>query len=157
MISKRNIAEAADRNQQLIILAMFLISLKFVASAAAEVANENAVYYLDIIEIIFMVLGLGIIVPMMLWKFWSLTKAERQTYFDSDGYLFSIGKKAMSKSWAITFIALVFIEPMTKNFLSSLPPRFFINAIIAFLLGTFSIIFFILDRKDNAQELADEA
>ncbi len=157
MSNKINLAEVADRNQQLITLAMFLMSLKYVASAAAEVANENTVYYLGIIEIVFAVLAVCIIVPVIVWKFWNLTKVERKTYFDSDGYFFSIGKKAMSKSWTITFVVLVFFEPVTKNFLAHLPPRFFINAIIAFLLGTFSIIFFMLDRKGDAEEFGDEA
>lgn len=152
MNNKKNPAEIADKHQQLIIFAMFLMSLKYVASATAKVVNNNVGYYLDILEIAFVVLAVGIIVPIIAWKFLKLTKEERKVYVDPDGYLFSIGKKAMSKSWAMTFIALAFIGPLSTKLLANFSTHFFIEAILAFMLGSFSIIFFILDRKSDVDD-----
>ncbi|MCB1024247.1 MAG: hypothetical protein KDB79_07650, partial [Acidobacteria bacterium] len=150
MNKKKNNAEIADRHQQLITLALLFWALKYVASAAKVIVEGSTVFYLDLIEIVFVVLGLGIFITIIFSKFRNLSKAERRSYIDPDGYLFSIAKKAMSRSWAITFIVLAFLEPVTKHYLADLPPRFFIKAIIALLLGTFSITFFILDRKESS-------
>lgn len=158
-MSNKNTAEIAEKHQQWIILALFLMAIKYVLSATIEVTGEQAEFYLEIGEIVLAVLAIGIIIPIFIWKFRNLSKHQRKNYLDPNGYIFKILKDAVSKSWLITLIFLVFIEIPIKKFLSHLPPRFFIQATLAVMFGSFSIIFFILDRRskidDSGEDFAD--
>lgn len=159
-MAKKNgisIADRADRHQQLMIFAFFLMSLQFLAAAAEKFADKHYCSgYLDLAQIVFLFGAICIIVPTFVWKFTNLTKAQRRTYFDPEGYLFSITKKAMAKSWTITFCAMIFSGVFSKRLLAHLPPAFFINVFLAIMLGTFSIAFFVLQRADNDDDFLEE-
>ena len=154
MVKKKNHAEIADRHQKLIIFAIFLMSLIYLSSAVTKLTEGDLRITLGYFEMGFAIISICIIVPIIYWKFRNLTKEERNEYLSPEGYLFSIVKKALSQSWAATFVFMTILAPVSRKLFSEfdLTPHFFIEVVLAFMLGSFSVIFFILDLKGNVDD-----
>lgn len=147
-----NLAETADSHQQLIAVCVFLLALKYAASAAMFLVDDAIIRYLDWFEIGSVLLILLIVFPIFVWKFRQLPKHQRHLYRDPDGYLAMVTKQAMAKSWQVIWILLVLFEIVADEFLLTLPTEFFVQCIIAIMLAIFSITFFYLSWVDSRED-----
>lgn len=145
----KSLAETADIHKQLAALCVFLLALKYAASAAMFLVDDTIVRYLDWFEIGSLLLILFLVLPMLAWKFRQLPKHQRQLYRDPDGYLATVTKQSMAKSWIVIWVMLMLFEAIADDFLLTLPTEFFVQCIIAIMLAIFSITFFYLTWADD--------
>lgn len=151
------LAETADFHKQLTAVAVFLVAIKYAASAAAFLVDEALGQYFDWIEIGTTLAVVLLVLPMVAWKYSKLSKAQRSQYLEPDGYLATVLKQAMSKSWTVTFIFLTFLEVFVKERWLWLPSEFFIQVVLALMLAVFSLTFFYLSRANGGDDYEEGA
>ncbi len=145
-------ADVADRHRQLIAFVFFVAAVKYAATAAIQVVSEEVGRYLDCVEVGAVVLMLGLMLPILVWKIVKLPKAERHIYLSTDGYAAQTLVRAQKVSWIVTFILLTLVAGMTDRLLAHVPPSFFVNGTVAVMLVVVSTVFFSLNRADDLQD-----
>ena len=141
-------AQIIDSFMQRTALGVFLMALAYSMSAAMLVASPKVAEVLDNVQ-----LGLGILVLLIVFPaFLRIVKLRRRTGSDceeTDGYIVAMFRKASAKAFSLTFVFLVVMQVVTEKLQTGLSASFFVNVILAFTLGVFSITFFILVRSDS--------
>ena len=139
-------AELADRHLQLIALAVFLVALKFAASAAMHFADGPMATMLDWLEVVTALSAMLIVLGTAISKHRHLGPDGWREHFRGDGYLASVLRDASFASLLATWLALLVLEIVSKNTLAHLPPRFFLQLVMVVLLSTLSVKFYLLNR-----------
>jgi hypothetical protein len=141
-------AQIIDSFMQRTAMGVFLMALAYTVSAAMFVASPRVAELLDKLQ-----LGLGIVVLLVVFPaFLRIVKLRRRSGSDceeTDSYIVAMFRKASTTAFSLTFVFLVVMQVVTEKLQSDLPASFYVNLILAFTLGVFSIIFFILVRSDS--------
>jgi hypothetical protein len=138
-------AEASDRHKRLLGLSMLALALLFATGAAEHVLGPDAELYLDIVS---KGLAIFIIVPTSwvgYWKLWKLPSDQRELYFSADGFVMDALYRAQRTSWATTLVVLaVAVTVFDGPRLNAYPTEFYLDAVLALMLGVLSAAFFYL-------------
>lgn len=148
-------AELADRTVQLVALSLFIVALLFVLSIVEFFADDSVANLIDWASKIMAVSVIALMVGLFALKFRSMPQSQRRQYLAEDGFLQIGFQRAMAKSWMLSFVALVMLQALDQLVLERLPElplKLFIQAILAIMLGVFSIAFFFITRQDSGSE-----
>lgn len=141
-------AQIIDSFMQRTALGGFLMALAYAMSAAMLVTSSDLAEVLDKLQ-----LGLGILVILVVFPaFLRIVKLRRRSGSDceeTDGYIVAMFKKASTNAFSLTFVFLIIMQVVTEKIQTDLPASFFVDIILAFTLGVFSITFFMLVRSDS--------
>ena len=141
-------AQIIDSFMQRTALGGFLLALAYAMSAAMLVTSPEVAEVLDNLQ-----LGLGILVILVVFPaFLRIVKLRRRSGSDceeTDGYIVAMFKKASTNAFSLTFVFLIIMQVVTEKIQTGLPASFFVDIILAFTLGVFSITFFMLVRSDS--------
>ena len=141
-------AQIVDSFMQRTALGGFLLALAYAMSAAMLVTSPEVAEVLDNLQ-----LGLGILVILVVFPaFLRIVKLRRRSGSDceeTDGYIVAMFKKASTNAFSLTFVFLIIMQVVTEKIQTGLPASFFVDIILAFTLGVFSITFFMLVRSDS--------
>ena len=149
---KPPLAEMADRRWELLALAVFLMALKYSASAAMAVVEGPWVRYLDWFAAATALSTVAIILWMMSIKL-RVASRQRQRFLKLEGYVAEAIKNAIKRSWGATFVLLVILtEIAEKSFANLIPTGFYLQLTVAVMLGVFSVSFFIINRPSDDNE-----
>ena len=139
-------AQIIDSFMQRTALGGFLLALAYAMSAAMLVTSPEVAEVLDNLQ-----LGLGILVILVVFPaFLRIVKLRRRSGSDceeTDGYIVAMFKKASTNAFSLTFVFLIIMQVVTEKIQTGLPASFFVDIILAFTLGVFSITFFMLVRS----------
>ena len=143
-------AEASDRHKRLVGLSMLALALLFATGAVEHVLGPDAERPLDIVS---KVLAIFIIVPISwvaYWKLWKLPSHQRELYFSTDGFVMDALYRAQRLSWTVTLLVLaVLVTVFDGPLLNAYPTEFYLDAVVALMLGVLSIVFFYLVGLDD--------
>lgn len=158
-IIKTPVADLADRMLQLVALSMFAVSLMFALSVIEFFVNDNMARYLDIGAKVLAVSIILLMAVVFFWKFRNTSREERREYLDEDGFLQTSFQRAMAKSWMISFAVLAILQVFDNLLLERLPEmplELVFKSIVAFMLATFSVAFFVFTRTSSNDDLRGE-
>jgi len=141
------LAEVSDRRWELMAVAVFLMALKSMASAALAVVDGPWVRYLDWFEAGTALAAVGIVLWLMFIKLTRVPRADRRRFLNMESYVGDTVKAAMFRSWGTTFILLTLLGTFGDRWLTTAPTEFFIHLSVALMLCVFSVSFFILNRS----------
>lgn len=144
-MSAPNPAEAEDRNLQLIGWGILALALKFVADAAVHLVDERWATTLDRAAIGLALGSVLLILPVLAWKF---RHAGARRAATGDGFVASMLRESQAGAMNAALLALVALEVASKR-LVELPSEFFLQLVLAVLLGTFAIKFLVLSRAST--------
>jgi hypothetical protein len=148
-------AQLVDKFLQRTAIGVFLLSLSYVMSATVYVVGNEAVSHIGTLKLILSALVLMVVFPAFI-KYLKLRLDKNKECPDTGGYVMEVSRRAGVMAFSLTFVFLIVIEWMAGGFLAGLPAPFFINAILAFTLGVFSITFYFLLRGEGDDDLDDE-
>jgi len=150
---KESPAQLLDKFLQRTAVGVFLLTIKYVVSAAGFVVSDELADHAGWLQIVLSILVLVVVFPAFL-KYLNLHRKKECP--DTSGYVIEMFKKSAVKAFSLTFVFLIAVKWMAGNYLMGLPTLFFINAILAFTLGVFSITFYLLLRTDDDQDPDDD-
>ena len=147
-------AEASDRHNRLLGVSMLALALLFATGAAEHVLGPDAELYLDMVS---KGLAIFIIVPtfwVAYWKLWKLPSHQRELYLSADGFVMDALYRAQRLSWTVTLVVLAVLATVFDGpFLNAYPTEFYLDALLALMLGVLSTVFFYLvGLEDNDPE-----
>jgi len=147
-------AQIIDNFMQRTALGMLLMTIAYTMSTAMYAVAPETAEVLDKLQ-----LGLGLLVLLVVFPaFLRMVKLRRRMRSDcseTDGYIVAMFRKASTLAFSLTFVFLIIMQVVTEKFQTELPAEFFINAVLAFSLGVFSITFFVLIHSDSGDEGED--
>jgi hypothetical protein len=148
-------AEIADRTIQLLAGSMFALALIFAMSVAEFFASESAAAVIDIFVKILGVTVLALMGLLYYWKFRPMTSGQRRHYLSEDGFLQIGFRKAMARSWMLSFLVLVILQVLDEQILERLPAmplEIAVKAVLALMLLLFSLAFVFVTRPGSSDE-----
>ncbi len=148
-------AELADRTIQLLAYAMFAVALIFCLSVAEFFSHEPTAIIIDIAVKALGIVTLGLMALLYFWKFRPMSPGQRRQQLSEDGFLQIAFRKAMAKSWMLTFVILVILQTMNNLILERLPEmplEIVIQGVLAIMLLLFSIAFVSFARTGGSNE-----
>ena len=131
-----------------------LMTCAYAVSSAMYLVSEELVATLDVVELLLALSAVVVVLPVFI-QYVRLRYRQQCSHAESDGYMAEVLKKACMKAFSLTFVFLILLEPTTEKYLTELPTDFFINVILAFSLGVFSLTFLALIQSDG-DELEDD-
>jgi hypothetical protein len=145
------LAEAADRRWQLLALAMLLIACKAGISAAMVLADATVRTWLDWAEMGAALGALVIVLWLLFFKFMKVPAHLRRRFLDIEGFVATTIQKSFKLSWLVTFVTMTILAPASKRF-ATVPAEFFVQALMALMLGVFSVGFFVMNATGGGDE-----
>lgn len=148
-------AELADRTLQLLVYAMFAVALVFCLSVAEYFASESTAAMIDLAVKALGIAILGLMALLYFWKFRPMSPGQRRQHLAEDGFLQIAFRKAMAKSWMLTFLVLVVLQALDNLVLERLPPmplETVIQGVLAIMLLLFSVAFVTFARSGSGDE-----
>jgi hypothetical protein len=148
-------AELADRSLQLLVGTMFAVALIFCLSVAEFFTGASTA---AVIDVAVKVLGVAVLAMMALFYFWKLrpmTPSQRRQHFAEDGFVQIGFRKAMARSWMLTFLVLVVLQALDNLVLDRLPAMpldIVIKAVLGLMLLLFSVAFLLFTRSGSGLE-----
>lgn len=147
-------ADAADRHRTFAAIAALALALMFLTNAVTDLVGPPAVLPLKIATLVLALLAVGLVVPVMFWKFRRMPAGERDLYFNADGFVPAILNRALRASWVVTLLLLMVLNVLVGDndsggYLSSLPAEFFLQVALAVMLGVKAVVFLVLSRDDS--------
>ncbi len=143
-----SILEVADRLLLRMTIGMGFLSVAHALSAATYVVTDVVAGYLDNLATLLSVL-LAIVVFPVLIKFSRFRKEEQCDSSGAESYISEVFTRASVKAFAITFIFVMVLEPVSERYFTDLPTVFFLNLILSLALGALCLTFFYLIRNDT--------
>ena len=141
-------AQFVDKFLHRTAIGVLLMAFAYVTSSAMYLVSEEVAATLDVVELLLALLAVAAVLPVFI-KYVRLRSNRQCDQSESDGYMADVLKKACVKAFSFTFVFLIILEPTSEKYLTELPTDFFINVILAFTLGVFSLTFFSLIRSDH--------
>ena len=148
---KVSVAEQIDRMHQRIAMGVVLVAIAYAISAIRFFVNEEVIGVLDIFSKILGITILILVLPAFL-KFVNMRRKNRGACKEPEGFVIEMFNQATGKAFQFTFLFLVALEIISKNYLAHLPGEFFIKLIISVTLAIFSLSFFFLNRAGGDEE-----
>ena len=145
-------AEIADRHRRYLALAMLAVGTLYLSKAILHLISTGFEFYVDYFQVFLAGITLALIAPIMIWKFRHRSSSERIVYFSKDGFAAQALIFAQKRSWAITFVMLTLMEPMSSIF-SAYPVEFSIQLVLGVMLCSMSILYLYKTRPDERYEL----
>jgi len=148
-------AELADRTIQLLAWSMFAVALVFCLSVAEFFASEPAAAIIDIAVKVLAISILGLMALLYFWKFRSMSPGLRRQHLAEDGFLQIAFRKAMAKSWMLSFVVFVILQgldDLVLGWLPEMPLKIVIQSVLAIMLLLFSIAFLFFTRSGSSDE-----
>lgn len=152
-------AEVAERHSRLLLLGVLFLALKYAASASMSVSSGALHQSLDYIELALALAGVGLIIPVCIWKLVKLRAmptSKRILYFAPDSFAVDAINRAQRISWASLFITLIILEIISDK-QTRLPAVFYLQVSLAVMLGVFAGAFFSIYREHEETEDATNA
>lgn len=147
-------AEVAERHSRLLLLGVLFLALKYAASAGMSVSSGALHQSLDYIELALALVGVGLIIPVCIWKLVKLRAmptSKRILYFAPDSFAVDAINRAQRISWASLFISLIILEIISDK-QTRLPAVFYLQISLAVMLGVFAGAFFSIYREPGEPE-----
>ena len=148
---KVSVAEQIDRMHQRIAMGVFLVAIAYAISAIRFFVSEEVIGVLDLFSKILGITILILVLPAFL-KFVNMRRKNRGACKEPEGFVIEMFNQATGKAFQFTFLFLVALEIISKNYLAHLPGEFFIKLIISVTLAIFSLSFFFLNRAGGDEE-----
>jgi len=148
-------AEIADRTLQLLVYAMFAVALVFCLSVAEFFASDSTAAIIDVAVKALGIAILGLMALLYFWKFRPMSDNQRRQHLAEDGFLQIAFRKAMAKSWMLSFLVLVILQALDNLVLERLPEmplEIVIQSILAVMLLLFSVAFLLFTRSSSGDE-----
>mgnify|MGYP006307831423 FL=1 len=148
-------AEVADRTIQLLAAAMFAVALVFCLSVAEFFAGESTAAVIDVTVKVLGLVILGLMAVLYFWKFRPMTTSQRRHELAEDGFLQIAFRKAMARSWMLSFLVLIVLQALDNLLLEPLPEmplEIVIQAVLALMLLLFGLAFLFLTRSSGGNE-----
>ena len=146
-------AEIADRTIQLLAGSMFAMALIFCLSVAEFFAGESTAAAIDVVVKTLAIAALGLMALLYFWKFRPMTSAQRRRHLAEDGFLQIGFRKAMARSWMLSFLVLAILQALDNLVLERLPAmplEITIKAVLGLMLLLFSFAFFFITRASSS-------
>ncbi|MEX2528278.1 MAG: hypothetical protein WEA09_11625 [Gemmatimonadota bacterium] len=142
---KHSVPDIADRHRRLIAFALLALGARYAVSASVHLVDSRFESVLEMVADGFALVGVGLVVPVFIWKARNRSKEDWHLYGDPDGFVAQTITRAQSVSWVATFLVLVVLEPLNR--LSEwMPTAFFFDMVLAMMILIFSGAYFVLDR-----------
>lgn len=148
-------AELADRTVQLVAWSMFAVALVFCLSVAEFFASESAAAIIDVAVKVLGIAILGLMALLYFWKFRSMSPGQRRKHLAEDGFLQVAFRKAMARSWMLSFLLLVILQAVDNLVLRRLPYmplEIIVQSVLAIMLLLFSVAFVSYTRTSSSDE-----
>lgn len=148
-------AELADRTLQIVAYAMFALALVFCLAVAEFFAGESTAARIDIAIKILAAIILGLMALLYFWKFQPMTPGQRRQLLTDDGFLQVEFRKAMAKSWMLSFLALAILQALDHLIIERLPEMpldIVIKGVLALMLLLFCANFLRFTRSSSSDE-----
>jgi hypothetical protein len=143
------LAEASDKFLTALVISLMLFALDYATGAATHLVSPEWAHWLDGAGKVLGLLGTLVVLFIILSKFLRMTRSERRQYLSDEGYLMEMFRRAGVKAFFLTWLLLAFSKPFLKRYPLDLPGEFYAQAIMAFMLATFAILFAFFARTDN--------
>ena len=147
-------ADLGDRHRRFMAFAMLSTALMYLLSAARRFAGPDMASFMKGAELLMILLALGFVAPIFVWKLRASASDERHLYFGLDGFVADTLARAHAVSWRSTFLLILVLAPFADN-LSTLSPKVFLELVLAEMLGVFALVFLYLNRATPEDELED--
>lgn len=149
-------ADVGDRHRRYGALAMLALGAMYASAAIQRLVDPGVAAFLNAMEIGLIVVAVGLLVPVVTWKFRAHPHDDRHLYVGQDGFVADTLARAIAASWLITFLFLVSLVSSAERF-GEMPPKFFLQCTIAVMLGVSSTVFLFLDRTPADSDLEDRS
>jgi len=151
-------AEIADRHRQRTAVAFLAMALMYLAMAAEHLVEGIVGEYLEVGIIGMALLVLALLLPVALWKIRKLPGSERHLYFSSDGFTAQTLSQALRASWGTTLVTIIILAIFSDNkYLSGLSGEFYLQLVVAIMLGVVSTAFLVLNGRSARFGLEEAA
>jgi len=150
-LTRNSEAELADRTVQIVALSLFIVAVLFVLQIVEYFVDDPLANLIDWTTRFLAVGIVALTVGMLALKFRGMSRVQRREYLSEDGFLQIGFQRAMAKSWMLSFVVLVVLQSLDRLVLEPLPElplKLVIQAILAIMLGIFSIAFLLLTRSE---------
>jgi len=148
------LAQFADRFLRRVALAVLLMAISYTAAATLHFVEGNLNEALTIVRKVFGIGAALIVLPQFI-NFIRLRMRVKDCGEEPEGFIAEIYGQSAVSAFAVAFVTMVFLEPFAGKAFSDLPPDFFIQAMLALMMATLGINFFIRSRAGD-DELDDE-
>ena len=148
-------AEIIDKITQRGALAALVLALVTASSAATYLVSPETGWYLEITERVLAVLVVLIILagaPLMIRK---IRLRRKNPGMAPESFITDVARQAMTVSWSLTFLTLVFLDLADGRYVADLPSLFIMDLAKTIMLGAFAVSFFILNRSSGMDELSE--
>lgn len=142
---ERSIPDVADGHRRLIAFALLALGARYAVSAGTFVAGPGLASALELLADGLVLLTVGLIVPVVLWKARNMSTKSWHLYKDNNGFVAQTIAQAQTGSWTLTFLALIITASLDRK-LADLSWVFLFDVVLAVMLLSFSIIFLYLHR-----------
>lgn len=141
---ERSVPDVADRHRRLIAFAVLALGVRYAVSTSTFLVDPGLASSLGLLEDAFVLLAVGLIVPVFVWKARNLSRENWHLYKDDNGFVAQTVAQAQTGSWALTFLVLILTESLDET-LADLSWVFLFDLVLAVMLLSFSGIFLYLD------------
>jgi hypothetical protein len=107
--------------------------------------------YLDWAEGGAAIAALVIVLWLLFFKFMKVPAHLRRRFLDIEGFVATTIQKSFKASWLVTFVTLTVLAPASRRF-TTIPGEFFLQAVMALMLGVFSVAFFVMNASGGEDE-----
>ena len=148
-------AESIDAHKLKLAVLLLCISVLFGIQAVSFLVNEETRSILRTASGVLVALNGLLIIRMVVWKIgimWRISKEQRHLFFNPEGYVVEARNSAAYFSWVLSFMALIIMIGAAEDNATSLPPEFFILALLFLMLSSFSLSFLYLWLIDSKEE-----
>ena len=150
------IADVGDRHRRRMATALLLLGLMFGVLAVRGwlQPGTTGALVLGFTVVGFLLLALGAMVPMFLWKarnLWGKGYAARSLYRGEDGVVAETLSRAHIASWMSTFLFLALASGL-EDTLAAAPPVFMVHVTLTVLLVSFGLSFLVFDRDAGVDD-----
>jgi len=150
-----SIAQIAEMMMHRTAIGVFLVTMAYVLSAVVYLVDAQVARYMEYLQLVLGIAAIAVVLPVFVK--YSRIKARRQAGCpESDSFMAEMFQRAGIKAFSFTFVFLVVLDVVTKREFVEFPTPFYINLILAFSLGVFSITYFRLVHSSGADEHDDE-
>ena len=157
MTTKTNISEAEIREKivQGTARIVLVVALMHAASFASQVMSERTGDYLGFLEKGLAVLAVAMAIATLRLVIKAHFTRRHRGGIEPESFINEVVKKSFSISWAVTLILLIFLDLGDGKYIVELPVNSLMDFIKTTLLGSFSMIFFVLNRTSGMDESGD--